>query len=238
MNTAAPPTSTDKQLSAHHAAGRVRDGMIVGLGTGSTANFFIEELGRLCRDHNLKITTVSSSIISAIKAQEAGLLQQSIEHTTHLDLYVDGADEVLIGSGAGLTLLKGRGADLVREKILARAAAAFVVLADATKLVHRIGERFPIPVEVQPWAWRLVLRRLEALGGRGALRLNPAKDGAAMTSSGNLVLEMTFDPSFDSKTLDTLLSGIPGLIEHGIFCGLATSLLLANNGHIKEVLPS
>ncbi|MDP2341197.1 MAG: ribose-5-phosphate isomerase RpiA [Deltaproteobacteria bacterium] len=230
MTTTTTTTTSEKELVARHAAHRVKDGMIVGLGTGSTANLFIQELARRRREDNLKIVTASSSIISTIKAQEAGLPLISIEHLTRLDLYVDGADEV----APDLTLLKGRGADLVREKLLAQASDMFLVLVDQSKMVDRIGARFPIPVEVLPWAWQLVQRRLEALGGRGALRLNAARDGAAVTSSGNLVLEMIFDAAIGSHALDDLLNSTPGVIEHGIFCTLTTSVALAIDGQVQE----
>jgi ribose 5-phosphate isomerase A len=222
--------STDKELVARWAAARVKDDMIVGLGTGSTANLFIQELARRRREEGLKFLAVSSSFISTIKAQEAGIPLLSIEHLTRLDLYVDGADEV----APDLTLLKGRGSDLVREKLLAQASETFVVLVDQTKMVEQIGARFPIPVEVLPWAWQLVQRRLETLGARGSLRLNASKDGTAVTSSGNLVLEMIFDPAIEAQALNALLNDAPGVVEHGIFFNLASSVALAIDSQVQE----
>jgi ribose 5-phosphate isomerase A len=219
----------DKALAAQYAARQVQDGMLVGLGTGSTANYFIEELARRRTEEGLRVTAVSSSLVSAIKARELGLPLLAVEHLDWLDLYVDGADEVT----PDLTLLKGRGYDLVREKLLARASDAFVVLVDASKQVSRIGERYPIPVEVMPFAWRMVKRRLESLGGRGDLRVNAAKDGLAVTSHGSLVLDMAFDPALDSAALDALLNDTPGVVEHGIFRGLASTVCIAADGHVK-----
>lgn len=220
----------DKELVARHAAGLVQDGMLVGLGTGSTANCFIEELARRQREDGLRVTATASSAISTIKAQQLGLPLVALEHLTRLDLYVDGADEVT----PDLTLLKGRGSDLVREKLLAHASNAFVVLVDRSKLVDRIGERFPIPVEVMPFAWPLVKRSLEDLGGRGDLRPNASKDGLAVTSHGSLVLDMVFDPAVDAKTLDEALNGTPGVVEHGIFRELATTVLIGADGRVEE----
>lgn len=220
----------DKELVAHHAAGLVRDGMLVGLGTGSTANCFIEELARRQRDERLQVTATASSIISTIKAHSLGLPLVALEHVTRLDLYVDGADEVT----PDLTLLKGRGSDLVREKLLAHASTAFIVLVDRSKLVSRIGERFPIPVEVMPFAWPLAKRSLERLGGRGDLRPNASGDGLAVTSHGSLVLDMVFDPALDAKTLDEALNGTPGVVEHGIFRQLANTVLIGADGHVEE----
>lgn len=220
----------DKQLVAHHAAALVQDGMLVGLGTGSTANYFIEELARRQAEEGLRVTAVSSSMVSAIKAKALGLPLVALEQLERIDLYVDGADEVT----QDLTLLKGRGYDLVREKLLARAADRFLVLADASKRVGRIGERYPIPVEVMPFAWQLVKRRLENLGGQGGLRPNAAADGLAITSHGSLVLDMAFGAEWDSWALDEALNATPGVVEHGIFQSLASAVLIAVDGEVKE----
>lgn len=220
----------DKQLVAQYAATQVHDGMLVGLGTGSTANFFIEELARRQAEEGLRVKAVSSSIVSAIKANALGLPLVAMEHISRIDLYVDGADEVT----PDLTLLKGRGYDLVREKLLARAADRFLVLVDASKRVGRIGERFPIPVEVMPFAWALVQHRLENLGGKGGLRTNAAGDGLAITSHGSLVLDMVFGTEWDSWALDEALNATPGVIEHGIFQSLASAVLIALDGEVKE----
>lgn len=221
----------DKQLVAVAAAGQVQNGMVVGLGTGSTANFFIEELARRQREEGLQITSVASSVVSTRKAQELGLPLVAIEHLDRLDLYVDGADEITPDH----TLLKGRGYDLVKEKLLARAAERFVVVADRSKLVDRIGEKFPIPVEVIPGAWRLVLKTLQRAGAEGGLRPNAAGDGLAITSHGSLVLDMRFDPTLDAAHLNALLNDTPGVVEHGIFRGLASQVLIADNGSITQL---
>lgn len=223
----------DKERVAEHAANLVERGMVVGLGTGSTANCFIDALARRNAAETLGVSVVSSSVVSAIKAREAGLPLQGIEQIERLDLYVDGADEV----ADDLSLLKGRGYDLVREKLLGRAADRFIVLVDRSKLVARIGERYPIPVEVMPFAWRIVKRRLESLGGVGGLRPNSAKDGLAITSHGSLVLDMTFAGQPDSRELDSLLSGTPGVVEHGIFFGLAGLLLIGADGQVETRVP-
>jgi ribose 5-phosphate isomerase A len=220
----------DKELVAYQAARLVEDGMLVGLGTGSTANYFIEELSRRKSEEGLEVSTVSSSVISAIKAQSLGLPLVAMEHVSRLDLYVDGADEVT----PDMTLLKGRGSDLVREKLLARAADRFIVLVDQSKLVSRIGEKFPIPIEVVPFAWQLAKRTLESLGGRGGLRQNASKDGLAVTSHGSLVLDMVFDSSIDSQALNGMLNATPGVVEHGIFQGLAAAVFVAQDGRVEE----
>jgi ribose 5-phosphate isomerase A len=223
----------DKELVATHTANQVKDGMLVGLGTGSTANYFIEALAKRRKEEGLQVTVAASSMVSTIKAQQLGLPLVAIEHLSRLDIYVDGADEVT----PELTLLKGRGYDLVREKLMARAADQFLVLVDQSKMVARIGEKFPIPVEVMPFAWSLVKRRLEALGGQGDLRQNAAKDGLAITSHGSLVLDMTFDKSIGSHELDVILNATPGVVEHGIFFQLTSVLMLAKDGYVEECRP-
>jgi len=225
----------DKELAARHAAALVKDGMLVGLGTGSTANCFIEALARRRAEEGLKVTAAASSTVSAIKARALGLPLVALEHLDRLDLYVDGADEV----APDLTLLKGRGSDLVREKILATAADAFLVLVDNSKLVGRIGERYPIPVEVMPFAWAAVQRRLESLGGRGGLRRNAAGDGLAVTSHGGLVIDMAFEPAdWCARSLNDALNGSPGVLEHGLFVGLASAVFIAADGVVEERRPA
>jgi ribose 5-phosphate isomerase A len=218
-----------KQRVAVHAANLVKAGMTVGLGTGSTANLFIEALAKRNRSEKLGVTTVSSSAISAIKAKQAGLPVVSIDSLEALDLYVDGADEVT----PDLTLLKGRGQDLVREKLLATAADQFYVLVDESKLVETLGEKFPIPVEVMPEAWKLVLHQLKPLGGRGELRLNTSGDNVAVTAHGSLVLDMQFD-HVDSLELTMILDTIPGIVEHGIFSELATVVFIGGEQEVEE----
>lgn len=218
----------DKALAAQHAAEMVREGMMVGLGTGSTANYFIDALAEKYAQ-GLRFSTVASSYISAIRARDAGLPLTAMEHLSEIDLYVDGADEVSPGNA----LLKGRGSDLVREKLLAKAAKQFVVLVDKSKLVSRIGEKYPIPIEVIPFAWQLAKRSIEQAGGTGDLRPNASKDGLFMTSHGSLVLEMQFDATLSSGELNLLLNSIPGIVEHGIFEQLADIIVIADQGQLE-----
>ncbi|HSI38783.1 MAG TPA: ribose-5-phosphate isomerase RpiA [Methylotenera sp.] len=220
----------DKQLVALQAAKYVKNDMLVGLGTGSTANYFIEELARRQVEEGLKVTTVASSTISAQKAQALQLPIVALEHISSIDLYVDGADEIT----PDRTLLKGRGSDLVKEKLLAKAATQFIAVADESKLVDYIGQNFLIPIEVIPFAWQLAKRSLASLGGQGDLRPNAAKDGFWVTSHGSYVLDMKFDKELDAKTLNDLISNTPGVVEHGIFYGLTDAVFIAANGEVSE----
>jgi ribose 5-phosphate isomerase A len=220
----------DKQLVAIHAAKHVQNDMLVGLGTGSTANFFIEELARRQTEENLKITTISSSNISMIKAQSLGLNVIGLQQVNAIDLYIDGADEIT----PDLNLLKGRGYDLVMEKLLAKAAKQFFVVADKSKLVDCIGTNFAIPIEVMPFAWQAIKKSLEVIGGIGDLRPNVAKDGLSISSYGSLIFDMTFDKSMTEGDLNERLNNIPGVIEHGLFYQLASAVFIAHDGNIEE----
>ncbi|MBC7788261.1 MAG: ribose-5-phosphate isomerase RpiA [Methylophilaceae bacterium] len=219
----------DKQLVAIYAAQFVQNGMLVGLGTGSTANYFIDELARRQIEEGLQVIAVASSVISGIKAQSLGLNLVAFESISAIDLYVDGADEIT----PDLALLKGRGYDLVKEKLLAKAAKKFIVVADKTKLVNRIGQNFSIPVEVLPHAWKMVKNSLEQAGGNGSLRPNVAKDGLSVSSHGSLILDISFSDALDHKQLNQLINNIPGIVEHGIFSELAHTVLIADNGKIE-----
>jgi ribose 5-phosphate isomerase A len=219
----------DKELVARQALQYVSENMIVGLGTGSTANYFIDALAKRNKEENLKIRTVSSSVVSMIKAKEAGLPIIAMEQIKEIDLYIDGADEI----APDLTLLKGRGYDLVREKLLARSARKFIVIADESKLVKKIGDNFPIPSEVQPFAWELV-KNILMKKGTGDIRINAAKDGYAITSCGNFVLDFNY-PEKSTEELNALLSQTPGIIEHGIFYNIAHGALISSNGKVREI---
>jgi ribose 5-phosphate isomerase A len=215
-----------KQRVAIEAAKLVKEGMVVGLGTGSTANFFIEELARLKQQTNLQVKAVSSSVISSQYAHKLGLDLLAIEHVTKLDLYVDGADEI----SPELYVLKGRGQDLVKEKLLANAADKFIVVADDSKLVSGIGDKFPIPIEVTPEATNIVLHQLRQLGGVGDIRIN-SSGGASFSAAGNVVLDMAF--TVPAPELNTLLNSVSGVQEHGLFIDLVAECLIASEQNIK-----
>lgn len=219
----------DKQRVAIHAANQVEEGMLVGLGTGSTADYFIAELARRTKQDQLQIKVAASSVVSMIKAQELGLSLLAMEQLTRLDLYVDGADEVAPDNN----LLKGQGADLVREKILARASDRFIVLVDQTKRVSYIGENYAIPVEVMPFAWQIVRDQLQKLGVQAVLRKNG--NGLAVSSYGGLILDTSWDTNVPSAELDSLLNSMPGVVEHGVFYNLADTVLIAGNDGVQEI---
>ena len=219
----------DKELVAQQALQYVSENMIIGLGTGSTANCFIDALAKRNKEEKLNIRTVSSSVVSMITAKEAGLPIIAMEQINEIDLYIDGADEIT----PDLTLLKGRGYDLVREKLLARSAKKFLVIADESKMVENIGDNFPVPSEVQPFAWELV-KNILMKKGTGDIRINSAKDGFAITSCGNFVLDFNYTEKNIEK-LNALLCQTPGIVEHGIFYNIAHGALISSNGKVREI---
>ncbi len=218
----------DKARLANAAVARVNDGAVVGLGTGSTANAFVDALAERVRG-GLRVTTVASSTTTAERARLAGLPLLGFEHVDRVDLYVDGCDAI----DAALDVVKGRGADLVREKLLAKGAGEFVVLADASKVVARVGAGASVPVEVLPFAWRLAQAALSRAGATSALRQNPSKDGHFVTSAGNLVLEAVFVEE-DAAAIDACLNGVCGVVEHGVFAGLVARAFVIEDGAIVE----
>ena len=217
----------DKELVAHEVLGLVKNNMTVGLGTGSTANLFIEALAKKIKEESLNIAVVASSTVSQLKAQEAGLNYISLDQISEIDLYVDGADEIT----KELEILKGRGYDLVREKLLAQSSKSFIVIGDKSKIVSKIGENYPIPVEITPIAWKITKNIIENIAENCVLRPNTAGDAFAITSYGNYVLDCEFKYE-DLSKLANEISSIPGVFEHGIFLNLAKVALIANDGVI------
>jgi ribose 5-phosphate isomerase A len=207
-------------------AALVRSGMVVGLGTGSTAAFAIEELGRRVRDEKLAITGVPTSWSAAELARKAGIDVRALNDVAGVDLALDGADEV----GPHLELIKGGGAAHTLEKIVATAAARFVVLVDGSKLVKRLGEKWPVPVEVLAVALRPVERALAKLGAVVDVRKGGGKDGPVVTDHGNLVVDAKFGGIDDPAGLARALDSIPGVVEHGLFVGLADEALVGSAG--------
>lgn len=217
---------TYKRLAAERALPLVQTGMTVGLGTGSTVRYFIEGLGRLVAQ-GLKIEAVSTSIETAERARMAGIpLPETVQRP--LDLAVDGADEI----DPACNCIKGHGGALLREKIVAGASRRFVLVADESKLVDQLG-RGPVPVEVLPFLWEVTSARVASLGGRAALRLT---DGRPYhTDNGNLILDVTFAALEDPAGLGQRLHAVAGVIEHGLFIGMARSAIVAGAGGVRVI---
>ena len=225
-----------KRLVGRRAAELVKDGMVVGLGTGTTATLFIHELAA----RKLKIRCVASSDASHDLAARLGMRMESLNELPDLDLYIDGADEVClsaeggVGTGivVGLDLIKGGGGALLREKIVSSAAKEFVVVADSTKLVPVLG-KFPLPVEVIKMALPLVEPKLAALGFTPKLRM--AKDGGIyLTDEGNYILDCWSTGIAEPESTAAEIRSIVGVVEHGLFLGMATMALVGGEDGVRE----
>jgi len=223
-----------KRAAAARAVEFVRPGMRLGLGTGSTAKHFVELLGDRVRA-GLNVVGVPTSEATRADAERCGIKLTTLDATPELDLTVDGADEI----AHDLSLIKGGGGALLREKVVAAASARMVVIADSSKWVARLG-RFPLPIEVLPFGLGATMRAIEkafaTTGASGALKLRAGKDGLAfVTDGGHWIVDASLGRIDDPKDLADALSGIPGVMEHGLFIGLAQTAILAGSDGVTVV---
>ncbi len=220
-----------KKMAALRAAHEIRDGDVVGLGTGSTAHYFIRELGRRVLEEELDVMGIPTSYQSMFLASSSGIRITGLsEHDP--DVAVDGADEV----DPQLNLIKGGGAAHTLEKIVDSAAERFIVIVDESKLVDRLGA-FPLPVEVIPAACRQVMETLESMGADVSIRSCEGKDGPVVTDNGNFVLDASFGVIHEPGDLEVRLNSIPGVVENGIFSGLADMVIAGTSDGLKIMKP-
>ena len=217
-----PAVEAARDRAALAAAQLVETGMIVGLGTGDTSRRFIGCLGQRVKADGLRITCVASSDWAAKRGGEAGLAIRKLDELASVDIAVDGADEV----DPRLDLIKGAGGAHTREKIVASAAAKFVIVVDESKLVDVLGESYAVPVEVVPEALKVVQKKLSALGADPVPRPSPGAAGLWATDLGNRILDARFPRIPDPAGLAAALDAIPGVIEHGLFVGMANLVLV------------
>ncbi|MGB7171728.1 MAG: ribose-5-phosphate isomerase RpiA [Acidobacteriaceae bacterium] len=217
-----------KMVAARRALDLVSSGMTIGLGSGSTATLWIRLLGEQVRDHGLKIRAIASSLASEELGRSFGIPIITFDDCEHLDLTVDGADEI----APGLALIKGGGGKLLREKIVASASEQFVVIADGSKVVNRLGAA-PLPVEVIHMAAPLVKRSLEKLGF--AVKLRMGGDGSPyVTDEGNLLFDCSGVSIEDPEKLAATLDRTVGLVEHGLFLHRASLAIVATETGMIE----
>ncbi len=216
-----------KRAAGESAACLIKDGMVVGLGTGSTVAWTIQKVGEMV-EAGLDILGVPTSYQAEALAIESGIRLTTLSQHPLLDLAIDGADQV----DANLFAIKGGGAAHTREKVVACSAKMFVVVADESKYVEKLSHL--VPVEVLPFAAKLVERRLKELGGAPVLRLGKMKDGPVITDNGNFVMDVDFGAIVDPSELAASLCRIPGLVEHGIFDNL-DELHLARKGGVEII---
>jgi len=208
-----------KQAAAEAAVAEIRDGMIVGLGTGTTAAYAIAALARRIRD-GLSVQAVATSERTSDTARRLGIAVIAMDEIDALDLAIDGVDEI----DPSFRAIKGAGGAMLREKVVADAAARMIAIADASKAVERLGAR-PLPVEVLPMASAFVARRIAALGGKP--RLRAGTDGPARSDQGNAILDCIFGAIAEPEALAAAIAAIPGALGHGLFLREIDALYLA-----------
>ncbi len=221
-----------KQVAAARAVEFVESGMTLGLGTGSTTRYAIEMIGQRLREGTLSdISGVPTSSGSARLAQELRIPLTTLEQHHTLDLTIDGADEV----GPDLVLIKGQGGALVREKIVAHASQREIIIVDKSKMVQVLGTHAPLAVEVIPFGWGTYLPELHRLGGEPVLRLRDSKP--YITDEGNYIVDCHFERIDDPVALEWELNLIPGVVDNGLFIGLASLVLVASESGVDELRP-
>ena len=215
---------SEKQRSAEAACEYVKDGMIVGLGTGSTAEFAVKKIGELVRN-GLSIRGIPTSDSTKILAESEGIPLIDFSETMFIDLTIDGADEI----DANLNMIKGGGAALLREKIVASASREEIIIVSGSKLVQQLGT-FPLPVEVIPFGWQVVFNQLESLQGNPELRLKQGQP--SVTDQGNFIVDCHFRKIENPEQLEQHLNMIPGVVENGLFINLCTRMIMADGENI------
>jgi len=218
----------EKELAGRAAAKLVKDGDVVGLGTGSTAYFAVLALGERVKS-GLKVVGIPTSNKTAELARSVGIPLTTLDEHPVIDIDIDGADEI----GPHLNLIKGGGGALLREKVIAAASKKVVIIADSGKLVPTLG-KFPLPVEIIAFARAVVEKRIAALGATPRLRTRP--DGSTyLTDNGNPILDCNFGKIEDPAALARTLSDMPGVVEHGLFIGLASVALVGRGERVEDL---
>jgi ribose 5-phosphate isomerase A len=220
-----------KRAAAERAVAEVEDGMVLGLGSGSTAELAIAALAvRVAA--GLRVAGIPTSERSAALARRLGVPLTTFAEHRRIDLTIDGADQVERGT---LALIKGLGGALLREKIVAGASRRLIVVVDESKLVERLGDRTPLPLEVVPFGAEAVMDRLAALDGRPALRRRD--DKPFVTDNGNYIVDCRFAVIADPAWLEARLAAIVGVVESGLFLSLASKVIVGSRHGVEEIVP-
>ena len=221
-----------KKQVAMAAVRLVKDGFVVGLGSGSTAAYMIKEIGRMVREEGLQVLAVPSSSQAMLLAASSGVPVTTLDEHPVLDLVIDGADEV----DKNFDMIKGGGGALLREKVVASSAKQVVIVADETKLVEKLGA-FKVPVEVLPFGLAKATAGIKELGGVPFVREGQRKMGPVVTDNGNYIVDADFGLIDDAEELDKQLKMIPGVLETGLFIGLADVVYLGKKGGVIKLEP-
>jgi ribose 5-phosphate isomerase A len=221
-----------KRKAALEAVKHIKDGFVVGLGSGSTAAYAIEALGEKMKRESLNISGVPTSYQAFLLAVKHGIAVTTLEENPEINVAIDGADQI----DANLNLIKGMGGALAREKIVASASKQNIIIADESKKVRVLGENnHPVPVEVLPFAVSIVKHKIEALGGKPALREGKGKVGPVMTDNGNAVIDASFGIIGNAAELEKKLKMIPGVVETGLFLNLADTAYVGTASTVEKI---
>jgi len=218
-----------KKRAALEAARNVEDGFVIGLGSGSTVSYAISEIGRRIREENLKVLAVPTSYKTLLLAVKCGIPLTTLNEHPQLDLDIDGADQI----DEELNLIKGRGGALTREKIVASASKTLIIVADKSKLTKSLGKDQLIPIEVLPFALPLATNKIKKMGGKPNLRERKDGSGPYVTDNGNFILDVDFGVIQEPITLEANLKKIPGVIETGLFIGMAEKAYIGTEETVK-----
>jgi ribose 5-phosphate isomerase A len=226
------PIQAAKQNSALEAVKHVKDGFVVGLGSGSTAAFAIEALGERIKKENLHIIGIPTSYQAFLLAIECGIPITTLDEHPEINVTIDGADQVT----PELNLIKGMGAAMAREKIVAAASKLNVIIADQNKKVKLLGENSQVvPIEVLPFAISLTKRKIVAIGGKPTVREGKGKLGPVITDNGNAILDTYFGEIKDPAELAVKVKMIPGVVETGFFIGLTDIVYFGSSSSVEKI---
>ncbi len=230
ITSSGEPVETEemKKLAAEKAVKYVEDGMIVGLGTGSTTEYALKELGRLVAE-GLSIKGIPTSLHTLRMAKELNIPLTTLEECPEIDVTIDGADEV----DSNLNLIKGGGGALTREKIIAYHSKKEIIIVDDSKVVKALGIDFPLPVDVVKFGWTATQKALEKFGCDVALR--EIVNEPFITDNGNYILDCDFEYIADPEQLESDLNHIPGVVENGLFIGLVNEVIVGSKQGVKTL---
>lgn len=218
--------------AALEAVKHVRDGFVVGLGSGSTVAYAIREIGNRIKRERLRVLGVPTSYQAFVLSVQCGILTTTLEEHSTLDLTIDGADQI----DSELNLIKGMGGALTREKIVASASKRLVIVADENKRVNFLGENgHPVPVEVVPFAVPLVMQKINEMGGKPTLREGSGKVGPVITDNGNMLVDANFGVIRNPAELENRLKMIPGVVETGLFVKMAHIAYIGKQFEVEKL---
>jgi len=220
-----------KKQAALEAVKHVKNGYVVGLGSGTTAAYAIQEIGKIIRQRNWRILGVPTSYQAFLLAVDNGIPITTLNEKQRLDLNIDGVDQV----DPNLNMIKGMGGALTREKIVASASKQNVMVADETKLVKKLGVHHAVPVEVLPFAVATVKLKIQELKGKAVLRVGEGKVGPVITDNGNFILDLWLKSIDDPRELDMKLKYIPGVVETGLFIEMVDIVYVGTKDAVKKL---